>query len=183
MEWAYTYGIHHWQILWSSYRKLAWVEVVPTITELCWDALSDWATSSWVQFSLRAYFVDNSNYIVCSVSHFDSTVCFRQSPCLLSSKLSVGNHICAAEWSPIYGIHHWKILWISSRKLSWVRFEPTPTEFRSDALTHWPITPRVQLAFTVNFVHVLQFNPLFNAIFEFGCFSVSKFILIKIFYR
>ena len=25
-EWTDAYGIHHWRILWSSYRKLAWVE-------------------------------------------------------------------------------------------------------------------------------------------------------------
>ena len=24
-EWVDTYGIHHWRIVWSSYRKLAWV--------------------------------------------------------------------------------------------------------------------------------------------------------------
>ena len=35
----------------------------------------------------------------------------------------------------IYGIHHWRILWSSYRKLVWVRFEPTTTEFRSDART------------------------------------------------
>ena len=32
-EWADTYGIHHWRILWSSYRKLAWVGFEPTTTE------------------------------------------------------------------------------------------------------------------------------------------------------
>ena len=37
----------------------------------------------------------------------------------------------------IYGIHHWRILWSSYRKLAWVGFEPTTTEFRSDALTDW----------------------------------------------
>ena len=35
----------------------------------------------------------------------------------------------------IYGIHHWRILWSSYRKLVWVRFEPTTTEFRSGART------------------------------------------------
>ena len=33
-EWADTYGVHHWRILRSSYRKLAWVGFEPTITEL-----------------------------------------------------------------------------------------------------------------------------------------------------
>ena len=32
-EWTDTFGIHHWKILWSSYRKLAWVEFEPTTTD------------------------------------------------------------------------------------------------------------------------------------------------------
>ena len=55
------------------------------------------------------------------------------------------------------------------------------TEFQSDKLTDGAIMPRFQLAFTANFVHLLKFNPLFNLIFHFGCFSVSKFDLIKVF--
>ena len=35
-----------------------------------------------------------------------------------------------AEWVDTYGIHHWRILWSSYRKLVWVGFEPTTTEFR-----------------------------------------------------
>ena len=46
----------------------------------------------------------------------------------------------------IYGIHHRRILWSSYRKLAWVGFEPTTTEFHSDALTDWAIRPWVQLA-------------------------------------
>ena len=45
----------------------------------------------------------------------------------------------------IYGIHYWRFLWSSYRKLAWVGFEPTTTEFRSDALTDWAIRPWVQL--------------------------------------
>ena len=55
------------------------------------------------------------------------------------------------------------------------------TEFQSDKLTDWAIMPRFQLAFTANFVHLLQFNRLFNLIFHFACFSVSKSDLIKVF--
>ena len=51
-----------------------------------------------------------------------------------------------AERTDTYGIHHWRILWSSYRKLAWVGFEPTTTEFRSDALTDWAIRPWVQLA-------------------------------------
>ena len=44
-----------------------------------------------------------------------------------------------ARWADTYGIHHWQILWSSYRKLSWVGFELTTTEFLSDALTDWAI--------------------------------------------
>ena len=44
-----------------------------------------------------------------------------------------------AEWIDTCGIHHWRILWSSYRKFAWVGFEPTATEFRSDALTDWAI--------------------------------------------
>ena len=42
-----------------------------------------------------------------------------------------------AEWVDTYGIHHRRIIWSSYRKLAWVGFEPTTTEFHSDALTDW----------------------------------------------
>ena len=40
----------------------------------------------------------------------------------------------AVEWTDIYGTYHRNILWNSYRKLTWKGFEPTTTEFRSDAL-------------------------------------------------
>ena len=40
-EWADAYGIHHWQILWSNYRKLAWVGFEPTTAKFRSDALTD----------------------------------------------------------------------------------------------------------------------------------------------
>ena len=39
----------------------------------------------------------------------------------------------------IYGTHDGRIIWSSYRKLAWVAFEPTTTEFRSDVLTDWAI--------------------------------------------
>ena len=39
----YMYGIYHWRIHWSNYRKLSWVGSEPTTTEFCSDALTDWA--------------------------------------------------------------------------------------------------------------------------------------------
>ena len=42
-KWTDRYGIHHWTILRSSYRKLAWVGFKPITTEFCSNALTDWA--------------------------------------------------------------------------------------------------------------------------------------------
>ena len=39
----YIYIYNHWRILWSSYRKLAWVGFEPTVTaDFCPDALTNW---------------------------------------------------------------------------------------------------------------------------------------------
>ena len=51
-----------------------------------------------------------------------------------------------AEWADTYDIYHWRIPWSSYRKLAWVGFEPTTTEFHPDALTDWAIKPWVQFA-------------------------------------
>ena len=63
-----------------------------------------------------------------------------------------------AEWTDTYGIHHWRILRNSYRKLAWVWFEPTTTEFHSDALTDWAIRPWFQRALRANFVQLFQFH-------------------------
>ena len=47
------------------------------------------------------------------------------------------------KWADTYGIHHWRILWSNYRKLARVGFEPTTTEFPSDALTDWAIKPYI----------------------------------------
>ena len=56
-EWTDTYGIHHWRIIWSSYRMLAQVAFEPATTEFRSDALTEWATRPWVQLALRVNFV------------------------------------------------------------------------------------------------------------------------------
>ena len=47
-EWADTYGVHLWGILWSSYRMLARVVFEPTTTEFRSNAPTDWAFRSWL---------------------------------------------------------------------------------------------------------------------------------------
>ena len=78
-----------------------------------------------------------------------------------------------AEWTDAYGIHHWRILWCNYRKLAWVEFEPTTTEFCSDTLTNWAIRPRVQLALRAIFVQLLQFHCLFSVDFTLAIAFIS----------
>ena len=56
----------------------------------------------------------------------------------------------------------------STWNLSWVRFEPTTSEFYWDALTDWAIRPWVQFTLRANFVQLLQFHRLFSVQFHFG---------------
>ena len=89
-----------------------------------------------------------------------------------------------AEWPDTYGIHHWRILWGSYRKLAWVGFEPMATKLRSNALTNWAIRPRVQLALRANFLQLLQFHQFIQCRISFRHFpsSVATFILIEYIY-
>ena len=61
-----------------------------------------------------------------------------------------------------------KVIWSSNRKLAWVGFEPTTTEFYSDARTDWVRRPWVQLALRANFLQLIHFVVC----------SVSDFILV-----
>ena len=79
------------------------------------------------------------------------------------------------EYVDIWGIHHWRILWSSYRKLAWRGFEPTTT----DALTDWAVRPWVQLALRANFVQLLQFHRLFSVIFHFGCLPSSVAMMVE----
>ena len=65
----------------------------------------------------------------------------------------------------VYDTHHWGILWSSYRKLAWVGFEPTTTEFRSDAVTYWAIRPWVQLTLRASFLELLQFHRIYIIIY------------------
>ena len=86
----------------------------------------------------------------------------------------------AVKWTDTYGIHHWRILRSSSRKLAWVRFELTSTEFSSDALTDSAMRPAAQLTLSANFVQVLQFH-LFVQFARF--ISVIEFVGFHICFR
>ena len=92
------YNIHHWSILWSSYRKFTWVEFEPTTTEFCSEILTDWALRSWVQLVVRTNFVKLLQSHLLSSAKFRFDYCLCQSSCLLWLKFSGGNHMILAEW-------------------------------------------------------------------------------------
>ena len=107
-----------------------------------------------------------------------STWCFEHSGDISCSLLVNPSHtdetrVC--EYVDIWGIHHWRILWSSYRKLAWRGFEPTTT----DALTDWAVRPWVQLALRANFVQLLQFHRLFSVIFHFGCLPSSVAMMVE----
>ena len=79
-----TYGIHHCRIIWSSYRKLAWVGFESTTYEFRSDALTDWAIRPWFQLALRANCVQllQFNRLFSATFHFG--YCPHQSPCLFN---------------------------------------------------------------------------------------------------
>ena len=183
-QWSDTYGIHHWTIIWSSYRKLAWVGFEPTMTEFRSDALTVSAIKPWVKLTLRANFVQLLQLHRLLSVQFHFGYCLHQLPRLFLLKFSWGNHVSAAEWSDTYGIHHRRIIWSSYRKLAWVGFEPTTTEFRSDALTDWAIRPWVRLALRANCIAALISSFVQCQVsFRLLPSTVATFILIEIFLK
>ena len=110
-----------------------------TTTEMRSDDLIDRAIRPWVQLTLRANFVQLLQFhlfVQCSRLTYVFLFVSRH----IYFKRSVAQIITlVAEWSDTYGIHHRKIIRSSYRRLAWVGFEPTVTEFRSDALTDWAI--------------------------------------------
>ena len=167
-----TYDIHHWRIISSSNRKLTWVGFEPTTTKFFWDGLTDWAIKPWVQLALRANFVQLLQFHCLFSAMFRFGLCLRQWPRLFELTFHWGNHRSVAEWTDdTCGIHHWQIISCRYRKLTWIRFETTTTEFLSTIPTDWAIRPWVQLALRANFVQLLQFHHLFSIIF------ISAFVL------
>ena len=127
-------------------------------TEFYSDTLTDWAIRPWLQLTLRANFVQLLLFhLFVQCSHFVLAIAFAR--CHISFTQNLEQVFTfAAEWSDTYGIQHWRIFRSSNRKVAWVRFEPTTTEFCSDALTKWAIKPWVQLRLRAIFVQLLLFH-------------------------
>ena len=89
-------------------------------------------------------------------------------------------------WIDTYGIHQWRVFRNSSINLVWVGFEPTTTEFCSDAVTDSTISLWVTLAPKANFAELLQLHIFlqfshFISIFAFVCCHICfKQILTKV---
>ena len=151
----YVFTTDHWRILYSSYRKLAWVGFDPINTELRSNALTNyWAISHKLNSHSEPTLYSYSHFTRSSMSNFISAIAFVTCH-IYFNHFSRGNHASVAEWTDRYGIHYRKILWSSYRRLAWVGFQRTTTEFRLDALTDWAIRPWVQLALISNFVQLL----------------------------
>ena len=153
----------------------------PTPTEFRSDALTDWPITPRVQLAFTVNFVHllQFNHLFNMIFQFGYSSVSK----FILIKVSVGNQMSAAEWADIYRNQNLQNLWSSYRKLLWERFEPTITEFRSDALTDWTITSWAQLAFRAIFIQLLQFHRLSSVTFQIGCLtlSVGTFTLIEVF--
>ena len=147
----------------SSHRKLTWVGFETKTTELCSDALTERAIRQAVQLALRANSVQLIQFdLFVSCSRFISTIVFIRRHVCFKVKSRTWNHIRAAEWTDMYGIHHWMILRGRHKKCNWVGFKPTITEFRSDAQVDWAVKSWAQHALRANFVKLLRFYLFFQ---------------------
>ena len=168
---------------------MAWVGFEPTTTEFLTDARPDWALRPWVQLVFKANFIQLLQFHHLFGVRFNFRFVFVSHLRLFNWLFFFlfffwGNYMIVAEWTDMYGIHHWMIVWSSYRKFLWVVFEPTIPEFRSDPLTDWALSPWVQLALTANFVQLLQFHLIFSIRFHFKFSFISRQVyLIEIFLR
>ena len=106
-----------------------------TTTEFRSVALTIWTIRPWVQLALRDYFVQLIQFHCLFSVKFHFGYCLRQSPRVFWLKIFLRwSHECS-RMNDAYGIHHWRIIWSSYRKLTWVGFQTTTIEFPSDALT------------------------------------------------
>ena len=141
VEWSEIYGIHHWEPFTSSFWNSAWLRFEPTTTEFSSDALIDWfirpLSSTHLQSQLCPalqfhLFVHCSRFIF-SFAFISCHICFKWGFAQVI--------ILLVEGTDTYGISQWIIFRSSYRKLIWVWFEATTTEFHSDAPTNWAVRP------------------------------------------
>ena len=158
MEWIDTCSIYHWRAFRNSYRKFPWVEFEPNdnlIPFRCCNQLSSTEFKSSVQHTLKANFVQLLQFhlfiqwrpLISVIAFVSCHICFKR---IIAHVI-----ILVAEWINTHVIDHWRSLSSSYRKLAWVRFTPTTSEFSSGALPDCPIKASVQLALRSSFVQLL----------------------------
>ena len=127
-------------------------------TEFRSDTLMDWALRPWLQLALRANFVQLLLiHLFVQCSHFVLAIAFVR--CHISFMQNLAQVFTfAAEWIDTYGIQHWRIFRSNYRKVAWVGFVSTTTEFRSDTLINWTFKAWVELALRANFLQLLLFH-------------------------
>ena len=117
----------------------------PKTTEFRSDALTNWGIRPWVLLAHRDNFVQILLFHpVVQYSHFISVIAFVSLHSCFKSNLAQVITL-AVEWIDTYAIQSWKIVRSRYRKLAWVGLGSITTEFHSDALTDWAISPCVQL--------------------------------------
>ena len=123
-----------------------------------------------------------SNFIFVQCSHFISAIAFVNCHiCFKRNLAQVINHV-SSGMIDTYSIHHWRTFRSSYRKLAWMGFEPTTTEFRSDALTDSAIRPWVQLAVRANTLQLLQFLNVVTTILCWSCHIVFIVLVLPTFF-
>ena len=105
LEWIDTYGIHHWWLFRSSYRKLTQVKSKPKTAEFCSDAWTNQAMTWSVQLACRA----NLPQLLQFHPLFSAQISFQPLPSLVATfntnSHTVYDDISVAEWIDPYNIH------------------------------------------------------------------------------
>ena len=92
---------------------------------------------------ISIYFISSlylKNYIFVFFQIFQISALCKYLNIYLSISIYLSIYLSVYLYIYLYGIPHWRIIWSSYRRLAWVGFELTTTEFRSDALTDWGIS-------------------------------------------
>ena len=134
-ESADKYGIHHWRILWSSYRMFAWVRFESTTNELMFKR------SNWVSYEVVCSTLTQSQSR--TATSFSSFVQYHISFWLFSidsRHVSLIKVFCRSSYEcSTMSWYKWYSpltnLWSRFRKLGWVALEPATSEPFSETLS------------------------------------------------
>ena len=149
--------------MWNNWKLWVPITVVFFIIELyfiySYMHITDLVTRPWVQFALRASFIQLlpchflfSVHISCRpLSLSVAIICFKRN---LAQVITL-----VEEWIDTSGIHNWMDFKSMYRKMAWAGFEPKTTELLSVALTNCAIRPWHRQQNAPSFkpvIHILQ---------------------------